>query len=87
MFSARIVFPSIVCEMAATANDTTVHSYEGDATMVVRAAGMMVFGRSGPSKQTQYLMMRASYGAKHWTPPKGTAIYFLTRPKKIIERV
>ena len=57
------------------ADNTTVHSYEGDETMVVQAAGMMVFRKS--ASQVQYLMMKASYGAKHWTPPKGR-VYFLT---------
>ena len=39
------------------------------AMEVVRAAGMMVFRRH--RNTIQYLMMKASYGSKHWTPPKG----------------
>ena len=37
---------------------------------VVRAAGFILFRRN-ESKLVEYLLMKASYGSKHWTPPKG----------------
>lgn len=54
---------------------TTLHSY-GEGEMVVRAAGMMVFRLArgcviSDQPKVEYLMMRASYGKRHWTPPKG----------------
>ena len=54
---------------------TTLHSYEEGGEMVVRAAGMMVFRlqrgcANAHQPKIEYLMMRASYGKKHWTPPK-----------------
>ena len=35
----------------------------------VRAAGLIIFRRM--KSEIQYLLMRASYGTRHWTPPKG----------------
>ena len=35
----------------------------------VRAAGLIVFRRV--KSEIQYLLMQHSYGARHWTPPKG----------------
>lgn len=37
--------------------------------MVKRAAGFLIFRRL--NSQTEYLLLKASYGNKHWTPPKG----------------
>lgn len=37
---------------------------------VKRAAGFLIFRRL--NQQIEYLLLRASYGTKHWTPPKGT---------------
>lgn len=34
-----------------------------------RAAGFLVYRLV--SKEIQYLLMKASYGSFHWTPPKG----------------
>lgn len=48
----------------------TCHEYGKDME-VVRAAGMMIFRRTTAKDPMEYLMMRASYGNKHWTPPKG----------------
>lgn len=36
---------------------------------MVRAAGLVLYRQA--EGRPVYLMMRASYGAKHWTPPKG----------------
>ncbi|XP_040577669.1 bis(5'-nucleosyl)-tetraphosphatase [asymmetrical] [Lepeophtheirus salmonis] len=36
---------------------------------VVRASGFILFQRVSDS--IEYLIMKASYGSKHWTPPKG----------------
>jgi len=36
----------------------------------VVAAGFIVFRIM--SNQIQYLLLQASYGVHHWTPPKGT---------------
>lgn len=36
---------------------------------VKRAAGFLIFRRL--DGKTEYLLLRASYGSKHWTPPKG----------------
>uniref|UniRef100_C1BRK8 Bis(5'-nucleosyl)-tetraphosphatase [asymmetrical] n=1 Tax=Caligus rogercresseyi TaxID=217165 RepID=C1BRK8_CALRO len=36
---------------------------------VVRASGFIIFRRA--SKGLEYLLLKASYGSKHWTPPKG----------------
>ena len=47
----------------------TCHEYGKDME-VVRAAGMMIFRRTTAKDPMEYLMMRASYGKKHWTPPK-----------------
>lgn len=38
---------------------------------VKRAAGFLIFRRL--DNKTEYLLLRASYGSKHWTPPKGSA--------------
>lgn len=35
-----------------------------------RAAGFLIFRRL--NAQIEYLLLKASYGNKHWTPPKGT---------------
>lgn len=37
--------------------------------MVKRAAGFLIFRRY--NSEVQYLMLKASYGSFHWTPPKG----------------
>lgn len=34
-----------------------------------RAAGFLIFRRL--NEQIEYLLLKASYGNKHWTPPKG----------------
>lgn len=34
-----------------------------------RAAGFVIFRRL--NQQIQYLILQASYGQHHWTPPKG----------------
>lgn len=34
-----------------------------------RAAGFLIFRRL--NSQIEYLLLKASYGDKHWTPPKG----------------
>ncbi|TRY76406.1 hypothetical protein TCAL_00037 [Tigriopus californicus] len=36
----------------------------------VRAAGFVLY-RWSQSAQAEYLLLRCSYGTKHWTPPKG----------------
>jgi len=33
------------------------------------AAGFIIFRKV--ARGVEYLMLRASYGTKHWTPPKG----------------
>lgn len=43
-----------------------------------RAAGFLIFRRL--NQQIEYLLLRASYGSKHWTPPKGTHSTFHTFP-------
>lgn len=35
----------------------------------VRAAGLLVFRKV--AQGFEYLLLRHSYGAQHWTPPKG----------------
>lgn len=37
--------------------------------MAKRAAGFLIFRRL--NAQIEYLLLKASYGNKHWTPPKG----------------
>ena len=37
--------------------------------MMKRAAGFVIFRRM--AGQIEYLLLKASYGNKHWTPPKG----------------
>lgn len=37
-----------------------------------RAAGFLIFRRL--NAQIEYLLLKASYGDKHWTPPKGKII-------------
>lgn len=36
---------------------------------IKRAAGFLIFRRW--NEQIEYLLLKASYGKKHWTPPKG----------------
>ena len=36
---------------------------------IVRAAGLLVYRLF--NGEIQYLMLRTSYGERHWTPPKG----------------
>lgn len=42
--------------------------------MAKRAAGFLIFRRL--NAQIEYLLLKASYGNKHWTPPKGINIHF-----------
>lgn len=44
-----------------------------NSTMVVevKAAGLIVFRHLSISKPFEYLLLRHSYGERHWTPPKG----------------
>ncbi|KAG4068582.1 hypothetical protein HA402_004923 [Bradysia odoriphaga] len=37
--------------------------------MARRAAGFLIFRKL--NEQIEYLLLRASYGKRHWTPPKG----------------
>jgi bis(5'-nucleosidyl)-tetraphosphatase len=37
--------------------------------MAKRAAGFLIYRIN--SSNIEYLLMKASYGIKHWTPPKG----------------
>ncbi len=41
--------------------------------MAVRAAGFIIYRRGPPvaAAGIEYLLMQTSYGAHHWTPPKG----------------
>ena len=36
-----------------------------------RATGFVIFRRSQKNQVIEYLLLKASYGTKHWTPPKG----------------
>ena len=38
---------------------------------VRRAAGLVIFRRKDLSSQPEWLLLQTSYGAHHWTPPKG----------------
>lgn len=40
--------------------------------MVVKAAGLVIFRRK---IQIEFLLMQASYGDHHWTPPKGNTTF------------
>lgn len=37
--------------------------------MAKRAAGFLIFREF--NNKIEYLLLKASYGSKHWTPPKG----------------
>ena len=39
--------------------------------MAVRAAGFIIYRRLVSAGPFEYLLLKASYGDKHWTPPKG----------------
>lgn len=43
---------------------------------VKRAAGFLVFRRI--QSDIEYLLLKASYGRKHWTPPKGKKLIRLS---------
>lgn len=47
-----------------------------------RAAGFLIFRRL--NQQIEYLLLRASYGTKHWTPPKGTHITYHHLPIEVV---
>jgi len=38
---------------------------------LVRAAGLVVYRKDQPLGTIKYLIMKASYGSYHWSPPKG----------------
>ncbi len=40
------------------------------SSVPIRAAGFIIF-RLSPTKVSEYLLLQASYGQHHWTPPKG----------------
>lgn len=40
--------------------------------MTRRAAGFLIFRRF--NSEIEYLMLKASYGSHHWTPPKGMSL-------------
>lgn len=40
-----------------------------------RAAGFLIFREF--NSQIEYLLLKASYGTKHWTPPKGKILELL----------
>lgn len=39
-----------------------------------RAAGFLLYRKF--ESEIQYLLLKASYGNKHWTPPKGIVYYW-----------
>eukprot|EP00112_Aurelia_sp_Birch-Aquarium-sp1_P015690 Seg350.21 transcript_id=Seg350.21/GoldUCD/mRNA.D3Y31 product="Bis 5'-nucleosyl-tetraphosphatase" protein_id=Seg350.21/GoldUCD/D3Y31 len=41
------------------------------AAAEVRAAGLIIFRQLQREKPREYLLLQASYGERHWTPPKG----------------
>ena len=48
---------------------TLIEKYIAEMAKVVVAAGLIIFRRI--SGEVQYLMLQASYGDYHWSPPKG----------------
>lgn len=46
-----------------------------------RAAGFLIFRRL--NSQVEYLLMKASYGSHHWTPPKGKSVTLIRNIIKI----
>ena len=38
--------------------------------MIKRAAGFLIYRKF--NEKIEYLLLKASYGSHHWTPPKGT---------------
>ena len=44
-----------------------------ESPALVRAAGLIIYRRrqTQPQPQVEYLLLQASYGKRHWSPPKG----------------
>lgn len=38
---------------------------------MARAAGLVIYRQIESTKPVEYLLLKASYGSKHWSPPKG----------------
>lgn len=51
--------------------------------VIKRAAGFLIFRRL--NEQIEYLLLRASYGSKHWTPPKGQFYWIHSIWKSLID--
>jgi len=47
------------------------------------AAGFIIYRRTGQGP-IEYLLLQTSYGAHHWTPPKGENVKCLIQIEKIL---